>query len=707
MPLIRAESPRPSLDLHQIQQPPLIDGQLDDACWRAADPLTNFTQVLPVEGAPPTERTEVRMVYDHDNLYIAVRCFDREPGKIIVRQMQRDSAAESDDQVKIAFDTFARKRDGYFFAVNAAGARTEGLIQNFSVENPLWDTIWEARARVDAEGWTVEIAIPFKSLSFDPRHDTWGCNIERIIRRKQETVRWTALSRAKPMTSLADFGELRGLHDLHQGLGLEVKPFISVGYRDNAVTGVHHWKLKPGGDLTYYFTPSLKLNATVNTDFAEADVDERVVNLSHLSFTFPEKRDFFLQDAALFRFGPLDGLDDADSATTYYYSRRIGLSAAGEPIDLLGGGRLTGQIGGTSVALLDVQQGAYGTLPSKNLFVGRISTKVLAESNVGILVTHGDPGTSGGNALAGVDFNYLNSRLPDKRQLLGHAHFAVSTSDRFAGTGSVFGADVNYPNEPFAFYVTYRQVSANFDPGLGFVAQRGVREYMNKTTYVWRPNTAWVRSVELDVRPHYVTDLGNRLISQDFELPTVIVTTGANDLITVKYILSRDAFGQPFGIWRGIVLSPGNYDIGRTVIKYGTSTARSVALNLQCLVGPVYYTGSRIEYKGSLDWRPSRFLTAGISWEERHVRLREGDFVVRASGATLGVALTPDLSWNSAVQFDNRSNQLGFNSRFRYTYRPGSDFFVVVNQGWDYEDDHRFERVNTAITTKLGATWRF
>ena len=701
-----ADAPRAFWELRPVMQPPVIDGQLDDPCWRAALPLTSFTQVLPVEGAPPTERTEVRFVYDHDNLYIAVRCFDHEPGKIIVRQMQRDSVAESDDQVKIAFDTFARQRDGYFFAVNPAGARTEGLIEDFAVENPLWDTIWQARGRVDAEGWTAEIAIPFKSLSFDPQRDTWGCNIERIIRRKQETVRWTAVSRAEPMTTLADFGELRGLHDLHQGRGLEVKPFVSFGYQENATTRSHRWKLKPGGDVTYNITPSLKLNATVNTDFAEADVDQRVVNLSHFAFTFPEKRDFFLQDAALFNFAPLDGLDDGDSATTYYYSRRIGLSAVGQPVDILAGGRLTGHVGNTSIALLDVQEAGIGDLPSKNLFVGRISTKVLTESNLGILVTHGDPGFVGSNTLAGLDFNYLNSRLPNKRQLLGHASFVVSSSDRWQGTGTVFGASLNYPNEPFGAFLTFRQISDKFDPGLGFVAQRSVREYMNKTTYVWRPNTTWVRSVSLGIRPHFATDLNDRLISEDFELPAVLFTTAANDLYTFKYIVSRDDFAQPFAIWRGVSLAPGNYDIGRTVFKFNSSTARPVAVSLLYLIGPTYYTGSRLEYKGTLDWRPSRFVSAGIGWEERHVHLREGNFVVRASSATLNLALTPDLSWNSAVQFDNHSSQMGLNSRLRYTYRPGSDFFFVVNQGWDY-DEHHFDRTTTAVTTKIGGTWRF
>lgn len=705
---LRAQPLRSFLEIHLVAQPPVIDGKLDDPCWKDAMPLTNFTQVLPAEGALATERTEVRIAYDHDHLYIAVRCFDREPDKIIAKQMQHDNAIDSDDQVKIAFDTFFRQHEGYFFAVNPAGARSEGLIQNFSQENLLWDAVWQARTRIDAEGWTAEIAIPFKSLSFDPQHDTWGCNIERIIRRKQETVRWAALSRATPMTSLADFSELRGLHDLRQGRGLEVKPFISLRYQDDAVNHHHQWKLKPGGDLTYNLTPSLKANATINTDFAEAEVDQRVVNLSHFAFTLPEKRDFFLQDAALFSFGALEGLDSLDSATAYYYSRRIGLSASGQPVDILAGGRLTGRIGETNVALLDVQQDkdSIEGLPAKNLFVGRITTKVLTESNVGLIVTHGDPGAVGNNTLAGLDFNYLDSRLPNKKQLVGHASVLLSSSDRLGGEGTAFGTGLSYPNEPLGAYLSFRQIGEKFDPGLGFVAERGIREYISKVSYVWRPNTTLVRSVSLVTRPYYTTDLHDRLVSEDFEAPTLIFTTSAEDALTLKHIISRDIFKEPFAILPGIVIPPGNYDIGRTTVRFVSSAARPVSVNLLYITGATYYTGNRTEYTGILDWRPSRFVTAGVSYQLREVRLREGKFAVRLASATLNLAFTPDLSWNSAVQYDNLSSQVGLNSRLRYTYRPGSDLYFVVNQGWDY-DERRFQRLTTAITTKIGATLRF
>jgi len=704
VPSTLAEPVRPVFEIRATAKPPVIDGKLDDSCWQDAPALTNFTQVLPVEGAPPTERTEVRFLYDRDCLYIAVRCFDSEPAKIIAKQMQHDSSFDSDDFVKIAFDTFFRQRDGYFFAVNPAGARTEGLIENFSEENGLWDTIWQARARIDEQGWTAEIAIPFKSLSFDPQRDAWGCNIERVMRRKQETARWTALSRAKDMTSLADFGELRGLEGMKQGLGLEVKPYVSLKYHDDATTHDSGWKFKTGGDITYSITPSLKANATFNTDFAEADVDERKVNLTRFPLFFPEKRDFFLQDSSLFRFGGLD------ESVLPYYSRRIGLSENGQPVNLIAGGRLTGRIGNTSVALLDVQQDGYSINPtnhiqSKNLFVGRVSMLVLDESNAGMIFTHGDPLSNGDNTLAGLDFNYLNSHLTDDKTLVGHAWVMGTSSDCAGGEDAAFGGDLDFPNEPLEAEVIFRQIGKKFDPGLGFIEREGIREYIGSATYTWRPNTAWLRSISLGAEPHFTTDLDNRPVAEDHSVPVLTLSTPAEDKLTLEYNLTRDAVDEPFDILPGIVIPPGNYRYGQFKSSFQSSPARPISVGFEFSTGD-FYTGTERDYKGTLDWRPSRYMTMGVSYELDEIRLREGDFNVRIASAKLNLSFTPDLSWNTIVQYDNLSSEVGLNSRVRWTYRTGSDLFLVANQGWNF-DAWRFQRLTSELVLKVGATFRF
>ena len=327
---------RPTFEVRKVREGPLLDGRLNDPCWKSSAVLADFKQVIPVEGARPSERTEVRAVFTDDALYIGARCFDSEPDKVAVKTLSRDSKFDSDDVFKVVLDTFNRGRDGYYFSVNPAGARSDAIFGSFSSFNMQWDTVWDAEALVDEEGWSVEIAIPFKSLSFDPSSGAWGANFERIVRRKQEVIRWTAISAAKRVTALEDLGELKGLKGLRQGLGLQLKPYGRSTYRESPQEREYDVNFKGGFDVTYRITPRLTALVTVYPDFAETDVDKRTVNLTRFPLFYPEKRDFFLQDSSLFSFGGLP------SHATPYFSRRIGLGKDGKPIDIFGGLRLTG-----------------------------------------------------------------------------------------------------------------------------------------------------------------------------------------------------------------------------------------------------------------------------------------------------------------------------------------------------------------------------
>ena len=682
----------PFIRVSHVDQAPRLDGLLDDACWQRAAALTNFTQVLPVAGARPSERTEVRFVYTRDVLFIAIRCFDREPGKILAKTMQRDNTFESEDYVKIAFDTFGRQRDGYFFMVNPAGARTDGIFGKFSEENRDFDAIWEARARIDTQGWTAEIAIPFRSISFDPRHDFWPLNIERLIRHKEETVRWTALSAAKSVTALEDFGEMRDLRDLRQGLGLEFRPFVLGRYRNDGFGS------DAGFDVTYRITPSLTALGTVHTDSSEAEVDERIINLSRFPTFFPEKRDFFLQDSSLFSFG---GLTQDDRP---YFSRRIGLTTENQPVGILGGFRLTGRIGATSVALLDVQQAGYAGIDSKNLGIVRISQQVLDESSVGLIVTHGDPATNGDATLAGLDFNYQNSNLPDDRRLIAHAYVMGSHSDAAGGDDAAFGVDLDYPNEPLDVHLFFRQWGEHFDMPLGFLERNNIRRYVASAAYIWRPNTAWIRSITLEARPLFGTDLNNRLVEEDHDVPFLVVTTPALDELSAGFTFQRDVVDEPFEIFPGVVIPVGNYSYGLFQGHITTSPARPISVGFWLRLGD-YYSGTRSDYRGEFNWRPSRFFTLNTAYEVREIQLREDDFEVNIASARVNLAFTPDLTWSTVVQYDNVSKQVGLNSRLRWTWRPGNDLFLIVNQNWEY-DDGRFIKPNSEIILKVAATFR-
>jgi hypothetical protein len=691
---------RPVTQALRIDQAPELDGRLDDDCWFSGPVLDAFTQVEPVEGAAPTERTTVRFRYTQSRLYIGIRCYDSDPNQIRATQMQHDGDLGADDLVLVAFDTFDRKRDGYYFVVNPAGARVDGLIENFYEMDKSWDTVWEAKTRIDAAGWTAEMAIPFTSFSFDPQGQQWGCNVGRVVRRKQETVRWTVLSVAKHVTLLSEFGSLQGFADINQGLGLEVKPFLSLKYRDSVDGSEEGWEVKPGGDLTYYVTPSLKVNGTVNTDFAEVEVDDRRVNLSRFPLFYPEKRDFFLQDSSLFTIGGLN------HSLVPYYSRRIGLSADGQPVDIRYGGRVTGRVNGTSVAVLDVEQDGYEDVDPSNLFVGRVTQRVFKESNVGLIATHGDPRSNDKNTLVGADFAYLNTRLPNNKQLVGRAWF-MGTDSEARGTSDVaFGGDLDWPNEPFDFHLFFRQIGDDFDPAMGFVRRRGVRQYLNYFSYFWRPNGDWIRRIRLGTYPGLSTDLDNQVVEEDWDIISLSFYSPAEDRISLRYSYYGDLLEDPFEMITGITIPAGRYRYTYVRPSFYSSETRPVSVGFGYRYGD-YYTGQRTDYDTVLDWRPSRYATLGLGYDLQQIRLPEGDADVRVAGTHLNLSLNPDVSWNTRLQYDNQTEDLGLNSRVRWTYRPGSDIYLVANQGWDVEEQSAWQRLDAEWICKVGATFRF
>lgn len=677
----------------------MIDGRLDEPAWAQAAVIRDFVQVLPREGDPPSEPTEVRLLYDERHLYLGIRCFDSDPAGILARQMRHEGSFLSDDTVAFVLDPFRQQREGYFFMVNPVGARTDGLVEDRERVNVQWDTVWWARARIDEEGWAVEVRIPFSSLSFDPRSDTWGFNIERTIRRRQERVRWAGVSRAREISYLPQQGLISGLKGMRQGIGLEVRPSLALKFIDDAADGTD-WEVRPSLDLTYHLTPQLKANATVNTDFAEAEVDDRVANLTRFPLFFPEKRDFFLQDASLFSFGGL-----RTPTLLPYYSRRMGLDADGSPVDILAGGRLTGRLDGTSLALLDVQQEEYDGVPSKNLFVGRLSTRVFGESNAGLLVTHGDPQSAGDNTVLGVDFNYLNTSLAPQKTLAGNLWALGSDSEDRQATDYAFGMDLDYPNEPLDLHLFYRQIGEQFDPALGFVRRRGIRQYIGSGRYIWRPNTRLVRSVSFGARPIWTTDLENRLIAEDHDLPYLWISSPSLDRLMLAWTLERDVVDEAFEMHQGVWIPPEDYQNNELSVRFFASDARPAGVDLGWETGD-YYQGRRTEYSAGLDLRPNRHLSARVGYRLTEVQTPWGDFTVRIASARLTLALTADLTWSTLAQYDNDSDVVGINSRFRWTWRPGYNLYLVLNQGY-LLDRWNFRRQSTDLTLKAVAAIRF
>ncbi len=693
-------APRPLASLAEARaaEPPAIDARLDEDAWAHAAVIDSFTQVDPVNGGPPTERTEVRILFDADNLYLGVTCFDSDPGAVVARSMARDADHASDDRIVFTLDTFGDQRNGYIFIVSAAGGKRDGLIEGRRTAWN-WDGLWDAAARVDPRGWTAEVAIPMKTLSFDERLGAWGFNIERIIRRKSELVRWSSPSRDSDVAKMIDAGGITDLAGLAQGHGFTVKPFIT-GKVDLDSGDL---KFEPGVDIFYKITPSTTAALTINTDFAEAEVDDRQVNLTRFPLFFPEKRAFFLEDSGLFEFG---GINQSPKP---FFSRRIGI-VGGEQKDILAGLRVTGRAGDLRFGVLDVQMKDDDALGEKNLGVVRLKHDLGEESAVGLIVTNGKPGARGNNQLVGLDYSFVNSNAWGGTAA-ADAWLMVTRDDPTGAPAEdddpfAVGGRASWSGDPWSVFVFADHIGRDFNPGLGFVQRPGTREYFLRGEYTWRPETHdWIRDINLTASAGAYTDFDSEIQSADLETPTVTLTTNSGDSVFAAALADRERLDSPFEIADGVTIPTGVYDNAGWRAGVATSTARRVSVEAEHSRRG-FYDGTRADSSAAVSVRPNASLALAAEYSLNEIELAAGDFTVRTASARATVQFSPELSWDNTIQWDNRSDQAGLNSRVRYEFRPGQELYIVYNEGFDVLDDE-FTSNDRELTLKAGLTIRF
>ena len=700
--------PVPRVEIARSDVRPEIDGRLQDPVWELAAPLGALVQVEPSEGAPPTERTDIRLVTDGTTLFVGVRCYDAEPSEIVAQVLARDALLWQDDVIQILLSPFHDRRSGYLFQVNPNGARRDSLVedQNQSVN---WDGIWEARARIDSEGWTAELAIPFETLNFDPEVEAWGLNIQRRIRRKAEVLRWTSAQQARRFLHLLDAGELGGMTDLHQGKGLDVVPGASLRFDENPLdSGSDRFRLDPTLDIFYKPNPRVTAVLTVNTDFGETEADAFRINLGQFPLFFPERRDFFQQDAGIFDFGGLTGAANGRP----FHSRRIGLDSNGESLDLIAGAKLTGRSGPLSIGLLNVQVGDY-QLPgrdhirSKNLGVGRVTLDVFDESRVGLIVTNGDPESDANNTLIGVDSVLRTSRLFGDQQLQQRLWIQHSNSTGTKDRQLAWGTAVEYPNDAINWAAEYRELQENFNPALGRVSRPGgTRQYRGHLRLRHRPNQASsIRFLETRMSANAFTNRDDRLDTRDVDI-LVAAERRIGDRVELRYShrFSRvDAGG--FDISSGVTIPRGGYNYGGATLILSASSARRIAGRL-VFSGGTFYTGTRYDVIPELSLRPNKHWLLSLALRNTVVRLPQGNFAARTASLRLLWQLNPDVSWSTLVQWSNSSDRIGIQSRVRWIIVPGREFFLVFSQ--DLLDiDRKVRRGQTIAIAKVGWTFRY
>ncbi|MEO0513592.1 MAG: DUF5916 domain-containing protein [Planctomycetota bacterium] len=701
-----AEPPR--LAVTRTGTRPKLDGRLDDPAWQAAAVLDTFTQVDPEEGDPPSQRTELRVLYDDNNLYVGFRCFDSEPDLIRATVMARDASLEPDDRVAFTIDPFFDRRNGFLFEVGAAGAMRDAIIEGGSARAD-WNGIWNARVSRDARGWSAEIVVPFQTVGFDPETDRWGFNASRVVRRINESIRWAAPVRTAGVSNMATAGVLEGFDgDIDQGLGIEFKPFYVGTTTLESVEGrpgETDFDSDVGFDLFYRVTPTVRAAVTFNTDFAEAEVDDRQVNLTRFPLFFPERRDFFLEEAGVFEFGGVF------QSPRPFFSRRIGI-VGGVERGILAGTRVTGRRGRTRFGLLNVQMEDDEELGEKNLTVARVTTDLLEESQAGLIFTNGLPGERGQNQLIGGDARYRTSRFLGDNQLEVGAFFQIARNaptDGLERTDAVVGGRLNLTADPWNANFFFAQVGPDFNPGLGFVQRPGTREHVGGVGYTFRPNGDTIRTVELRTNATLFTDLDAIVDTFNWDVLRVTAVGPAGDSVSARVFTAIDNLNDPFTIVDNLVIPADSYEDTGFGVSVGTASSRTLAVS----GGYTYRTffgGDRADYSAGLTARPNRFVRAStdLTFTSADVDTTRGreDFDVFISRTTLALQFSPLLTWDTNLQYDNASDSAGLNTRLRYEPVPGQELFVVYNEGFDV-DGEEFKSSGQTATVKIGLTFRY
>jgi hypothetical protein len=703
--------------------PITIDGALSESIWSTAPKIGDLIQRQPETGEPPTERTEVTLLRDEDNLYIGIAAYDGEPERVVGTQMARDGGLMADDRIEILLDTFRDQRSAFYFATNPAGALVDGLVFADGDLNTEWDAIWHVRTTRTSQGWTAEFSIPFKSLSFPAERSVWGFNIARTISRKLEDDRWSGARFETQFFQVSEAGEITNLEGLTQGIGLDLRPFLAGRWLHLGRSGDDDFTRKPGLDVFYNFTPNLKLTATFNTDFGETEVDARQINLTRFSLLFPEKRSFFLEGVGVFSFAsvgpdPPGGIPATGADVFPFFSRQIGL-LAGREVPLHAGVKLTGTMGRTDVGVLsvrtgDLQEGNITLADDENFFVGRVKRNLFEQSYVGAIFTNGNPARGQEGRTYGADLRLATSRLfGQSRNLVVNAYGVRGANGPRSDKDWSYGVSAHYPNDKIVAQVAFREIQENFRPALGFVQRDNTRLLRIGASYNPRPRFLNIQQAFHDVFYTRFTRLDNNQV-ESWDLYIALFDwhlrsgDSVHSLVDVNPTYER--LFEPFEIAPRVILPPGEYQFVRYRSNVMSAARRRLSGGLTFGWGD-YWSGMAEQVTASVSYKRPPQFTISLSTNQTFARLPEGHFIARIFTSNVNFAASPSLSFSNLIQYDNRSRNLGWQSRMRWTLQPGNDLFIAFNQGWVQEEQPnqslRFRAEDSRVSAKFQYSYRF
>ena len=702
----------------RLTSPFRLDGTLDEAVYREMSPASDFVQTEPIDGVPATEKTEMWILFDDENIYVGARMWESQPERMVVNEMRKDSPnAFQNESLTVVLDTFYDRRNGVGFLINPIGGRQDGQITN-ERWNRDWNTVFDFGVGTFDGGWTAELAIPFKSLRYRPgASQLWGLNARRVNKWKNEISHLVSVGTSNSGSAVYRMSLAATVVGLDVPAGsrnLDIKPYATSNLstdRNLRPSVSNDLGADAGIDVKYGVTQNLTADFTYNTDFAQVEADEQQVNLSRFSLFFPEKREFFLENPGLFAFGgvTVNNGQPSSEAPMLFYSRRIGLNQ-GRVVPLNAGARLTGRVGRYAVGLMNIQTGEerVSQSPSTNFSLVRLRRDVLRKSNIGLIATGRsiNANGSGSNAVYGVDgaFSFFENVFFD-------TYWARTRTTGLSGDDTSYRGAFAYGGDRYGLELERLAVGSHFNPEVGFVRRYDMRRSSAQARFSPRPRASTlVRKYITQGSIDYVENGAGRLETRDSE-GVFGIEFQNSDRSTASYISSYEFLPRPFRIAPGVVLPVRGYSSQKVRLSHSFGTQRVMSGNVSAEYGS-FYSGHRLAV-GLSGGRLK--LTSQFAVEPTYaintVTLAEGAFTTHLLGSRVTYSMTPLMFASALMQYNSTNHLMSANARLRWEYAPGSELFVVYNEERDTLDGigrPRFPEIaNRSFIIKINRLLRF
>ena len=712
----RATEGFPEVRSSRIDEAPKLDGLVDEDLWSEIEPATGFVQQNPDEGAPSTERTEIRIGFDDSNLYFGIICFDSQPENIVVTQNRRDGSLIDTDSIQILIDTYNDGQNAFVFGTSPTGIEFDAQVTKAgqtrgtgggparaggaggggaqragaAAFNLNWDAVWKVRSQVTDRGWESEIAIPFRTLRYRPgAGQTWGLNLSRNLRRRNELSFWSPVSRAFEFTQIEIAGQLHGI-EAKPHRNLKLLPYVIGGASQNfrIDEGRTDTKLTGGLDIKYSLTPGLTLDGTLNTDFAQVEVDDVQINLTRFDLFFPEKRPFFLENSGFFEFG-------SPREVEIFFSRRIGLDENRQQVPIDGGARMSGKVGKYQIGVLNMQtRDVEGRTPANNYSVGRLSRELPNRSSIGVIAVNrqavGDPEGAGRyNRTFGADANIGIGKFGN-----WFSYVAGTQTPGLEGSSHAYSSRFDFDDATHRVSVSYLEVGANFNPEVGFVRRVRFRKPSASYRYTYYPTKGAWRTIEPHAFFQNWYTLGSNEKESGFEHYHMDSRLQNGGRLGLAYNRNFELLRKPFEVFPGVRIPVGAYQFGETIANL-QSDPSAVVFGGGTLAKGDFYSGDITAFSFTGGVRKGQNLTWTLGWSRNFIDLPVGEFHTDLASLRFNWSITPKSYFQTLSQYSNRTNRMTHNFRLGLLSTSSTGLFVVYNTGMlmrDYMDPHSVER---------------